>query len=1062
MDPGGAAIVVGVIGPVRIVAPDGGFVEAPGTLGKRLVVALALAGDGGRSTAGLIEDVWADDPPRNPRAALQMLVSRVRALAAPDTVRSTAVGYALPRSDLAIAEHTAGGLSSSEPPDAAGIADALRLLDREPATDLPPSELSDDLRARAELARTRLTRARAAALLDAGDGAQAVALLDRLGTQTIDPSLQLLRMRALAAAGRTSEAVASFADYRERLADRLGADPDTKLTGLNAELLRAGEVVPTAQTIGLRTAPNALLGRDEDLRRLIATVPSSRLTTIGGAGGLGKTRLAHAVGAALTDRFERIVFVELAGARTGADVPLVLGDAVGTRTLRTGRRLTDGPVADLPARIRETLTAHRTLLILDNCEQVVDAVAALTADLLAAVPQLTVLTTSRVPLLVAGERMVPLAPLDPTTDGAALFLDRAAAVRPDAQLDPAVVQRVCERLDGLPLAIELAAARLRSMTLLELDRRLGDRFGVLVGGDRTAPERHRTLFAVIDWSWQLLAPRTRTALALLSVFPDGFTADSARTLLGEDPATVLAELTEQSLLTLREQGRRGARFRMLETVREFGLRALAESGEEQRANAALDAWGIAFAASTAAGISTPAGQDDTDALAAEEETLVALLRGQVDGRETVVLIVFALLGEWWLSRGEFPSVLASSPAVVVAARRPATTTTGRDAELRALAIASVALRAAEPQGATRAIALLGRTVRRSDPTDARFWPTYARLLLRIRQPRDAERLIEGPAASNDPAVASFGLLVRALLRENLGRAPEALRDASRAAVLAERHGLVWIGLTARSTLAQLYSQSGDSDRALRTAVATRDRLLQVDERADVRQLDWTIAVNEIKAGRLDAAEARLQRLADLPGVRPDDQDDIRAIALGGLAEVAEARGQRDAADRWWRRAVETTIPRGAPWLVVARGAALAALAARPGARADPSLVPGYRRLRAMLLALPRIPTFLVDTPVFGTGLLGIARVLLLSDDSRRAAGVELVRLAAVVGARLDLPSVAAVADLVPDAATPAIEGSGPTDRAPEADPESMAGLAAVDRAVRILARVDLRHPFATA
>ncbi|WP_375399209.1 BTAD domain-containing putative transcriptional regulator [uncultured Amnibacterium sp.] len=1096
-DPTSAAIAVRVLGAVRITAADGSTAEAPGTLGKRLVIALALAGGAGRSASGLIEDVWGDEPPRNPRAALQMLVSRLRAVARPDTVLSTAVGYTLPQSDLALVEHAANLLTSAAPPDLAQLADALRLLDGEPAADLEPSELTEELRTRTDRARNRLLRARATALLAADDPNGALADLDRLEADSVDAPLQLLRMRALAAAGRVSEAVGSFAAYRERLADRLGADPDAELTALNAELLRTSARVPgapdrgaraeqtltapaqetrnqsapaqKAQTVGLRAAPNALLGRDEEVRALVTAIPQHRLTTIGGAGGLGKTRLAHAVGAALTDRFERIVFVELAGARSGDDVPLVLGDAVGARTVRAGRRLTDAPVADLPTRIREALAARRTLLILDNCEQVVDAVAALAADLLAAVPSLTVLTTSRVPLLVAGERMVALAPLHPVTDAAALFRERAAAVRPDAVLDTAVVERVCTRLDGLPLAIELAAARLRSMTLLELDRRLGDRFGVLVGGDRTAPARHRTLFAVIDWSWQLLRERTRTALALLAIFPDGFTADSAEVVLGDDPAAVLDELVEQSLLTLRE-GTLGARFRMLETVREFGLRALAQAGEEQRAAAALDAWATAFTERTAAGISTAVQESDVRALADEEETLLALLRADVHGREGVVLAVYALLGEWWLSRSEFPSVLATAPVAVAAARRRATTPLAQQTELRALTLAAVVLQVANQPGTLRATALLRRAVHGLDPADERFWPTYARLLLQVRLPRDAEELIDAPTASTDPAVASFALLVRALLRENLGRIADAQRDASRAGALAERLGLAWIGLTARAALAQLYSQSGDRERALRTATAVRDRLLDLDTRADVRQLDWIIAVNELARGDLASAERRLQHLADLPSARPDDQDDVLVIALVALAEIAEARGRTGDADQWWRQAMEVPIPPGAPWLVVARGSALAALAARPDARTDPAVVAGYRRLRSLLLALPRVPTFMVDTPVYGTGLLGLAGVLLRSDDARRSAGAELVRLAATTGARLDLPSIAAVAQLVggasavPTRSPAGSQSDSPPGSPPGSPPDSATpatGPDAIAQAVRILSRPELRLPFPT-
>ena len=264
--------------------------------------------------------------------------------------------------------------------------------------------------------------------------------------------------------------------HRARLADALGADPDAELVRLNTELLRSQAAPATAELVGVRSATTALLGREDDVARLIATVPAHRLTSIIGTGGLGKTRLAHEAAVGLVDRFERIVFTELVGAQEADDVELVVAAAVGARAQQHARRLNDPPPADLPTRTREVLSASRTLLVLDNCEHVVDAVAALTDDLLATVPTLTVLTTSRVPLLVPGEAVVAPQPLPAATAASALFVVRATAARPGVALDADLVERVCARLDGLPLAIELAAARLRSMTLVELDRRLADRF----------------------------------------------------------------------------------------------------------------------------------------------------------------------------------------------------------------------------------------------------------------------------------------------------------------------------------------------------------------------------------------------------------------------------------------------------------------------------------------------------------------------------------------------------------------------------------------------------------
>ena len=241
--------------------------------------------------------------------------------------------------------------------------------------------------------------------------------------------------------------------------------------------------------------------------------------------------------------------------------------------------------------------------MLDNCEHLIEAVAELVAFLVSTTADLRVLTTSRAPLAIAAERVYLLGELD-AGDAARLFSERAVAARPSVQLTGPLVTSIVARLDGLPLAIELAAARVRTMSLEEIDRRLEDRFALLRGGDRSAPDRHQTLLAVIDWSWNLLNAAERRALRRLALFHDGFTLDAAEAVLGDDAVEAVQGLVDQSLLSVAETPA-GGRYRMLETVREFGQMRLADAGEDAAARAAQRRWAAAYASHQGARIAEP-------------------------------------------------------------------------------------------------------------------------------------------------------------------------------------------------------------------------------------------------------------------------------------------------------------------------------------------------------------------------------------------------------------------------------------------------------------------------
>ena len=478
-----------------------------------------------------------------------------------------------------------------------------------------------------------------------------------------DTELLEALLRAESVVSGVPVALARYEEYRRDLRDRLGVDPSDALQRLHRELLAADEPVRT----GIRYDAEELLGREADLARLRASVRSSRLTSIIGPGGIGKTRIAHVLAREATQA--RVHFVELVGISSPDDVVPEIGAALGVRDSVTSRRThTIAQRADIRGRIAQELDTGPTLLVLDNCEHVVEAVAALVAFLLVTARDLRVVTTSRAPLNIAAEHVVLLDQLT-TEDGAALFVRRATAARPNADLDPALVDDVVARLDGLPLAIELAAARMRTMSLEELRQRLEDRFAVLRGKDRSAPARHQTLTAVIAWSWDLLEPSRATGPGLALGLPrrrrhraGRGSAGSRRDGPGRGPGRPVVAL-----------GDRGRRQRALPDARD-GPRvrdaaALAESGESAEALASQSAWAVATCARLGEELFASGQVAAVDELSHEENNLADVLRRAMTEDDAAVAVpLMATLGVFWAITGNNPRVFAHAGRRGAAAR----------------------------------------------------------------------------------------------------------------------------------------------------------------------------------------------------------------------------------------------------------------------------------------------------------------------------------------------------------------------------------------------------------
>ncbi len=590
-----------MLGPLAVRDASGAPVEVAGARLRSLLTRLAL--DAGRavSVSALVDAVWGDDPPVDAANALQALVSRLRrALGDAATITQSTAGYRLAVEPDAVDASrfeqlvAAGGRSLR----AGDLVEASSALQQ--ALELWRGPMTADPSTVTRFERLRLTAMvdRATVHVALGDAEQALPDLAALHEEhALDERVAATLVAALAAAGRQADALRVYELTRHRLADELGVDPGAELRAAHLAVLRGetDDKVPHRRT-NLRAQLTSFVGRDEELARVAKVLDENRLVTIVGPGGAGKTRLACEAGARLVAA-DGVWLVELAAVTDGADVAQVVLGALGLREKHLlDRRSAATATLDAETRLVDVLADKSAVIVLDNCEHVIDASARLAEYLLGRCPQLRVLATSREPLGIIGEVVLAVPPLGQPPDGSGvdfalgfsavrLFVDRAAAARPDAVIDGhniAAVVEIVRRLDGLPLAIELAAARLRAMSVNDIAERLVDRFRLLTGGSRTALPRHRTLRAVVEWSWELLTDDERLLAERVAVFPAGVTVASATAACSDDRlpteaiADLLASLLDKSLL---QRVAEGERYRMLETIREYGAERLAERGE---------------------------------------------------------------------------------------------------------------------------------------------------------------------------------------------------------------------------------------------------------------------------------------------------------------------------------------------------------------------------------------------------------------------------------------------------------------------------------------------------
>ncbi|MET7335131.1 BTAD domain-containing putative transcriptional regulator [Nonomuraea sp. NPDC005650] len=613
---------IGVLGPLTVWSDDGGIVAVPGLKVRALLAALLV--HRGRPVPAdlLIDHLWGDDLPGNAPGALSAKASYLRRAledAEPGgraLVVSPPPGYLLRVEADAVDAYrfeslTARARETDDPQAKAELLSGALALWRGPAF----ADFADEPFARTTIA--RLEEQRLTAMEDLAEArialgmhaAVAGELGDLLAGHPLRERPRALHMLALYRAGRQSEALSSYEESRAHLAQELGVDPGPALTGLHRSILAHDPELNAprapAPATNLPNALTGLIGRDEAVVEVRTLLKQHRLVTLTGSGGVGKTRLSMDVAAPMAETLtDGAWLVELGALRPGLpDERESLTDLVmAVLDLRDGGA---GPREAPADRLARALRTRRLLLVLDNCEHVIEPVAELTGLLLRAVPGLRVLATSREPLGLAGEVVWPVPPLevpgpgdgtDPATlerfGAVRLFVARTAAAARGFTLTPDNAEAVavlCRRLDGIPLALELAATRVRTLGMHGLLARLDDRFRLLTTGHRGAPPRQQTLMGMIDWSWELLTEPERTVLRRLAVHADGCTLEAAEAVCaggGVPPGDVLdllARLVDRSLVVMSDRHDDGPRYRLLESVAAYGLDRLHEAGELRQA-----------------------------------------------------------------------------------------------------------------------------------------------------------------------------------------------------------------------------------------------------------------------------------------------------------------------------------------------------------------------------------------------------------------------------------------------------------------------------------------------
>ena len=680
---------VRLFGELEAVA-EGVPVPVRGAKQRALLALLALQRGRPVSADRLIDVLWGDGQASNPANALQAQIGQLRRTFGATAILTSEAGYALAvgpddvnvvRFGRLVAEGRRLAGDGEAALASAVLGEALGLRRGEPLAEFADAGFADAERVHLEELTLVAVEARAGADLMLGRHGELAAELEALCRRhPLRERLWELHILALYRAGRQAEALRAYTEVRDRLVDELGIDPGPALRELQARILAQDPslapvsavaasaqaspaavpaVAPAASAGNLRARLSRFVGRDAELGQLREAIRSSRLVTLTGPGGAGKTRLAVEVAAALgAEHRDGAWLVELAGVAGPDGVAAAAAAALGAGAAALPDAQPAGSTTDLIVRY---LAGRSLVVVLDNCEHVIGEAAALADTLAGAVPGLRLIATSREPLGVPGEVLVPVGGLAPVA-AVELFVDRAQAVRPGFGPDgPAgdVIEDICRRLDGLPLAVELAAARLRALPLATVAERLDDRFRLLSQGARTALPRQQTLRAVVDWSYDLLFSDERRLFSRLATFTGGCGLPAAEAVCADEqvPADeildVLSRLVDKSLVVAPGDGGE-ARFSQLQTLWQYGRDRLTESGEAAAMRARHAAYYRQLAEQAHQGLRGAAGPVWRDRLVTESGNLRAALDWYIATADADAALSLSSGMAWlWFINGDF-------------------------------------------------------------------------------------------------------------------------------------------------------------------------------------------------------------------------------------------------------------------------------------------------------------------------------------------------------------------------------------------------------------------------
>ncbi|MFC7446884.1 BTAD domain-containing putative transcriptional regulator [Rhodococcus daqingensis] len=897
---------VGILGPLEVRA-DGASIPLGGVRLRTLLIRLALAPDRPVSVEALSDAVWHSrsdaEVPRNGLHALHALISRLRG-ALPDgaTVRSVEGGYRLGLAPEAVdavrfeqlARSGRAELDAGRPDVAAArLGEALALWRGEALADVADAPFAAATIARLDEMRLTAIEDRARANLHRrSEIPQLVGELQALSSA--HPARERVRellIRALHADGRPAEALESYERFRATLAEKYGTDPSPELRQAHLAVLRDDGQPTASRRTNLRAEVTSFVGRRAERTLVSQRLTEARLVTLVGPGGVGKTRLAATVAADLVDATAAVWLVELGSVTDPGDVARTVLGVVG------GRGGAVDSSRDPVDRLVHALSSGTALLVLDNCEHLLDATAALAEELLARCPSLTLLATSREPIGIAGEAFVPVDPLVVPRRGAPvehfldsspvrLFADRARAARPDfaaTAANVAVIADICRRLDGLPLAIELAAARVRTLPVEHLLERIDSRFTLLTGGGRTAIPRHGTLRAVVAWSWDLLEDEERLLMESLAVFAGPITLDAVENICATRAPVVdaVSALVDKSLLRMVDGPT--LHYHMLETIREYALEALTVRGDADRIRRAHARYFLARAEAAAPHMRGPEQLRWIELLTAERGNLLGAWHFccSTGDADTAVRLATAL--SFYLTvhgdHREAARLLRMALDLAVESgervREPATAAYLLNAVL-AGDVAPIAATIDRFRGAAKS----------GHPSSGVIEP-----LLAIVSGDTAAGLtaIDTSRPHPSPFARAMLCLVRSMLNSNAGDLGDASRDLAAAADLFEKVGERWGLVTSLTFLGIAQTMLGRPSHAI--AALERSMLPARELGSDDYQRLWLATAHEY-AGDIDTARTYLHQVAaGIPAARH------LALARLKLADMARREGDVSAADR---------------------------------------------------------------------------------------------------------------------------------------------------------------------